>query len=100
MHSDNHVPSNLDEQHYFDGNDEHFPVSAECSDLKKVNENNIIYYQHIIFPYQIINATFNLTCPQRYIHLHVQRKQECQKEMSQNKVKMMLGVFSWVIKII
>ena len=39
MYSDCHVPSNPDEQHCFDGSDEHFPVSAECSDLKKVNEN-------------------------------------------------------------
>ena len=37
--SGSQIPSNRDEQHYFDDSDEHFPVSAECSDLKKVNEN-------------------------------------------------------------
>lgn len=36
---DSHTPSNPDERHYFDDSDEHFPVSAECSDFKKVNEN-------------------------------------------------------------
>ena len=38
---DSYIPSNRDEQHYFDDNDEHFPVSAECSDFKKVNENKL-----------------------------------------------------------
>ena len=57
MYSDSQVPSNPDEQHYFDGSDEHFPVSAECSDLKKVIENIWLHINtHCNFPYQLKNA--------------------------------------------
>lgn len=56
MYSNSHVPSNPDEQHYFDGSDEHFPVSAECSDLKKGMK---IYISTLNFLHQLINA--NLT---------------------------------------
>ena len=34
------LPSNPDEQHYFGGNDEHFPIFAECSDLKSIKKKN------------------------------------------------------------
>ena len=44
MYRDSQVPSNPDGQHYSDGSDEHFPVSAECSDLKKVIQKYIITY--------------------------------------------------------
>ena len=43
------LPLNPDEQHYFGGSDEHFPIFAECSGLKNEGTNEEIQLSGLLF---------------------------------------------------